>query len=226
MSKEEIPFDEGPTHFLGKTDGSVHESPVSPEEMLDEEYYNEYMKDLGLHPEDITGHVLDIGAGDARFARYVEMHGLSKEVISLDTQEKFLYNKHVVVGNVDSMPFNDGEFDLVISHASVPHVYYLELDEEHPEELEKKLQKVLREMIRVVKPGGQVRFGPIDEGKSFEIFATFRKILDETLDEIQKTRDASITTIPLGEVEYVEDRKDNESYVIMTKAMNKKERMS
>jgi len=196
---------------------------IIPERQEIEKTFQEYMVNLGLKIEDISGKVLDIGAGEAFFAKYIEEHNLSKQIVSLDesTEGNFIHKKGAVRGSAELLPFKDGEFDIVISHASVPRALYLELTRENGEELKSKLFAVLKEMLRVVRPGGQVRFGPIAEGKSYKIFYDFKKILDEVLDELNKSDDVTATTVQLGEVEYINEvtgnLKDNESYMIISK---------
>lgn len=202
-------------------EGSMKKPDIILEQEEPEKTFQEYMTNLGLKPEDITGRVLDIGAGEAFFAKYIEKHNLSKQVVSLDIQDNFEYKKGALKATAEQLPFKDGEFDIVISHASIPRALYLELARENAEELRKKLQAILEEMLRIIRPGGQIRFGPIAEGKSYKIFHDFKKILDAVLDDLNKKSGLRVTTVQLGEVEYTNDvtgnLKDNESYVIISK---------
>lgn len=112
-----------------------------------------YLLDLGLIWKQLKGKgVLDIGAGSGGFAEVAKIHGV--EVISVD---KYLggMEKHsvptdiqYVVSGADSLPFEDSSFDLVVARAVVHS-----LDK-------KQIEVVIKEVKRVLKAGGEFRFGP------------------------------------------------------------------
>ncbi len=93
----------------------------------------EQIKKMGPY---IKGKVLDAGSGS--YSRYSHLFS-AESVVRLDMVE----GKNVdVVGNVEQMPFSDGEFDSILSTQVLEHV-------EYPE-------KAVAEMFRVLKTGGHV----------------------------------------------------------------------
>lgn len=103
-----------------------------------------------------TGHpmVLDLGcgAGHASFA----LAPCAQQVIAYDLTESMLQvvesaaaarqipNLHTQQGSVDQLPFSDSQFDWVVSRYSAHHW--------------RDVPRALREVRRVLKPGGQVCF--------------------------------------------------------------------
>lgn len=113
---------------------------------------------LGLSWEDLKGkRILDVGAGSAEFGAAARTKGV--DVVSLDRQlgdsDGPPYQKQgYVVGTADRLPFADESFDMVLSHASVPL-------------LASNRREVLcfvEEIRRVLKKGGECRFGPVGMG--------------------------------------------------------------
>jgi SAM-dependent methyltransferase len=84
----------------------------------------------------MSGHVLDAGSGS--YSRYKHMLSC-KSIVRMD----LVAGSNVdVVSSVDSMPFQDNEFDAVLSTQVFEHL-------EYPE-------KAAAEICRVLKPGGYV----------------------------------------------------------------------
>jgi SAM-dependent methyltransferase len=85
---------------------------------------------------------LDVGAGPGLLS--AALRDLVGEAVALDPSEALLGHApdavRRVVGNAESMPFGDGEFDLVTSVNSLHHVA--------------DLTRALAEMARVLAPGG------------------------------------------------------------------------
>ena len=134
--------------------------------------------------------ILEIGAGDRRFAATCALNGVSQEVYSLEpalgkeekpgyASKEFLskvveklpqdlraeIEKRTVVATAEAAPFKDKTFDLVLGR-SVPF--------ESPDELKERL----RELLRV---GQEVRFYPIDE----ETRSAFEAALAELVKDLQ-----------------------------------------
>lgn len=115
-----------------------------------------YFTELGVNWEDLRGkRVLDLGSGLGHFAEAARKMGV--EVIAMDkhpgwhdknwspkTQSPFL------VGDGLKMPFKDKSFDLILSRAAVHSMI----------EVEDDLDTLIGESLRVLKPGGEFRFGP------------------------------------------------------------------
>lgn len=123
------------------------EAPIPLEHFLDR---------LGLTVEQIKGkRILDIGSGLNRgFARQVYSAGGSA-IISLEPRASYEQSPKdsrlpLVAGFAHALPFSDQSFDLIVSSASVP--MWLTDKEE--------IQQAFKEVLRVLKPGGEGRFYP------------------------------------------------------------------
>lgn len=106
---------------------------------------------LGL----VEGKVLDAGTGPGTLARDIarsfpqlQVHGidLSEEMIRLAREhakrEQLEERVHFDTGNIGHLPYPDHSFDVVVSTISMHHWYDLE--------------QPLRELYRVLKPGGRL----------------------------------------------------------------------
>lgn len=128
----------------------------------------DYEELLGIRPESLRDRkILDIGAGFANFAREARHYGA--EVVSLEPQDptdnlamtpeekmefkRALSRGEIVQGIVQNLPFEDESFDRVFAMVSVP--LYLPRQES-----ERTL--AFDEMVRVLKPGGEVRIWPVE----------------------------------------------------------------
>ncbi|MGA3150628.1 MAG: class I SAM-dependent methyltransferase [Candidatus Saccharimonadales bacterium] len=131
---------------------------------------SDYREHLGIELEDLRGkRILDVGAGFSIFAREAKEHGA--ETISLEPQDptqrldmmpedkaefrKALSRGEIVPGIVQELPFEDGSFDRVFAVLSVP--YYLP-------RVESERILAFDEMVRVLKPGGEIRIFPTQIG--------------------------------------------------------------
>src|SRR3989338_411216 len=149
----------------------------------DEEVFQRYFYELDLKPEDFEGKILDVGSGSWQFAKYAKEHGVSSEIYSLDYNAQFQEKTNAVQGLAQKMPFKDEQFNLVVSYASVPRIFANNI--EYPDMIEENIRQGLSEMLRVVRKGEEVRFGPIVNGEGEELERTFREILNEVLKELQ-----------------------------------------
>lgn len=112
--------------------------------------------------------ILDVGCGTgllttilARLCKYV--HALDPARMALarlekNCEEKWIHNVAIHEGMATDLPFADQTFDKVIMYAVI---HYLG---------EKKMEKCIRELIRVCKTGGYVFVGEIPEKRAKEEF--------------------------------------------------------
>lgn len=125
-------------------------------EMADERTAATYLNDLGLNWEQLKGKkVLDLGAGLAGFAKAAKKRGV--DVVSLDLHPEWWVKEGkqpkgtpFVIGNGKQLPFKDETFDMVVGRASVHSMV----------EIQEDLVAVIGEAKRVLKSGGEFRFGP------------------------------------------------------------------
>ena len=124
-------------------------------ELANEQTAETYLNDLGLSWKVLEGKkVLDLGAGLAGFAQAAEKRGVN--VISMDAhpewwkEGKMPKNVPYVVGDANQLPLKAETFDIVVARAAVHSMV----------ETKEDLEAFLKEVKRVLKPGGEFRFGP------------------------------------------------------------------
>ena len=134
--------------------GNLH-TPENQETDIEKEAMDD-LNDLGLSwdylKEKLT---LDIGAGPAIITETAKKKGV--KVISLDKNPEMWTERNAklpstlyVKASAEQLPFQDGVFDLIISHAGpVTNT---------PEK--KDVAKTLKEAEQVLKNEGEIRFGP------------------------------------------------------------------
>lgn len=118
---------------------------------------------LGLTVNEFVGDVLDVGAGDAEIAKGLK-DKKDVRIVSVDATVEPDNTELVLQQDVRHLQFKDDAFDMVISHASVPHIFITEYDAEQPDaesRVVESVQKAFSEMIRVVKPGGKICCAPV-----------------------------------------------------------------
>ncbi len=127
------------------------------------------MEDLDLTPEDLRKKILDVGSGSSDFARYAREHNLGSEIYGIDETnwetldgKIKIDKKHFAIAKAEAIPFDDNSFDLVVAHASVPGAYAHTVDRRFKkppwQQIGDKVIENLLEMLRVTKPGGEIRF--------------------------------------------------------------------
>src|SRR5512143_2139395 len=96
-----------------------------------------------------TGRILDIGCGTSPYflisTRFQEKHALEKvhENEEKELHGEKIFIRHYDIENENSLPYDDGYFDVVTMLAVFEHID------------QAKLVKMLREICRVMRPGAQ-----------------------------------------------------------------------
>lgn len=162
------------------------------EDYTDEEVFQNYMADLNLSPEDFDKKILDVGSGSSQFAKWAKDHRVSSQIFSLEPREKPQEKTKSAQGKAEAIPFQDEAFDLVISNASIPNVFL----GESPETVKEKVKDSLFELMRVTKPGGEIRLGRVLKGEVYESQKTLVLVLNQVFDELRQAHGAEIEEIP------------------------------
>ncbi len=147
---------------------------------------------LGLTTNDFVGDVLDIGAGDAEIARGLQ-NKKDVRIVSIDAAVEPENTEIVLQQDVRNLQFQDNSFDMVISHASVPHIFITEYDSEQPDaesRVVESIQKAFSEMIRVVKPGGKIYCAPVRIAHNYPVETIVAKAI---MTNLQRLTEKGIT---------------------------------
>lgn len=121
-----------------------------PDESV-ESWSADILEDVGLTLDDLKDRhgVLDVGSGPSILARAAERHGV--QVTSLELVHERLSQRPDasggVVGDARMLPFQNGSFDLILSHGAAPPIG---MDREG-------IVDTLDEMKRVLSEQGEVR---------------------------------------------------------------------
>lgn len=119
--------------------------------------FRQLVEASGVRPGD---RVLDVGCGPGSFTRLIaEAVGPDGRVVGVDAapemiayasrKAKTMHNCHFQVGAAESLPFDPGSFDVVVSSLMLHHLP----DEERP--------LALREMRRVLVPQGRIMIADV-----------------------------------------------------------------
>lgn len=114
----------------------------------------QYLFNLDLDINDLIGKkVLDVGSWEGEFkTAMLKLGKLGDLHVNFD---RYKYSESVdVVGRAENLPFADDSMDLVIAHCSVPVITATSGNYQ-------EIPGILREMMRVVRPGGKIRAYPV-----------------------------------------------------------------
>ena len=148
----------------------------------------EQLNNLGITPEMINGSVLDIGAGDAEFAKdFFNKDGVS--ITSIDDNVSDENKERVDKIDARNLPYNNDTYDMVISHASVPNVFMGMYSSESPElskeSIENSVSSSLHEIIRVLKPGKTAYLAPISIAENYEPQRVIKEVILKVIDDLK-----------------------------------------
>jgi ubiquinone/menaquinone biosynthesis C-methylase UbiE len=171
------------------------------------------LENLGLTIDDIKGVILDVGSGEAEFAREIKKF-TDADIISIDDTKSDNTSYDVIVADARNLPFEDEKFDKVISHASIPNVFIGMYSEEFSElstaEIKKSIHKSFREMLRVLKPGSNAVMAPVRIADNYHSEKALAGSLEEIVDEIKDVADVSFELI--REVENPQNHEKHKEY--------------
>ena len=173
-------------------------------EFSDEDKFRQYMEELDLAPSDFDKKILDVGSGASQFAKWAKEHHVSNQIYSLEPLEDSLEKSKSTKGRAEDIPFQDESFDLVISSGAIPQIFS---GVEYKKKMEEKIRQSLSEIVRVTRKGGEIRFGPIREGKYWQ--RQFRETLDGVLQELKDQNQLIIEEKFQGERGIKFDKKGN-----------------
>ncbi|OGQ44850.1 MAG: hypothetical protein A3H42_01280 [Deltaproteobacteria bacterium RIFCSPLOWO2_02_FULL_46_8] len=165
----------------------------------------EYEGFLGFRREELAGKtILDIGSGETElFSRGLQEHVPSANMISVNPDysikrfrktigETSHWQKKSVAAIGQELPFNDASFDVVLALKSVA-------DFSSPEANPVAAQSWMREIVRVLKPGGVARIAPILSEADQEVWeSAYRPLFDELQSQGVSVRVEMIIARELG----------------------------
>ena len=132
----------------------------------DEDVFRGYMEDLRLTPADLNKRILDVGAGSAQFSRWAKEHGVSNQIYSLELKKEYIQEKEKSVSaRAEAIPFISESFDLIVSNGAIPNVL---IDGGRVEAIKESVSSSVQEMMRVLRPGGEIRLGRVLIGGEYE----------------------------------------------------------
>ena len=163
------------------------------------------LRRLGLGWGDLEGKkILDIGADSAELAQAAKDKGISVVSMDINSEDAGKASKETmyVQGSALRLPFNDESFEMVIAHAAPPALLVKSKED---------LATIIDEIKRVLKEGGELRFGPSgslgeaipeeffpEEGSEFSTEESIRIIHEKSLEMLQGI-DPGVSEVQSGE---------------------------
>jgi len=188
-------------------------------EKNEEETFQEYFYDLQLNPEDFNKVILDVGAGDAYFAKWAKDHNVSSNIYSLEPVNKMAMKDKVILSTAEDIPMPNKYFDLIVSISAIPNIYLGDKN------IKEKMTRGFYEMLRVLKDGGEIKLGHVLIGNKYESQKILTSSLEESLKELKGKFNIEINKIrtPQNDTyEYKNHEKTEllaESYLIIIKKL-------
>lgn len=179
----------------------------SSEKEESENTLNRYLSELNLTEECLRNKsILDLGSGvRARFASALREKGVTDRVKSVERNDPLLDGVEepdisLVRTHAQKLPFEDNYFDMVVSVSAIPHVAYDGTIREMVDDFDKykansqaSITQVIRECIRVVKPGAEIRLGGIPDSE-----LTKPHVLQGVLDALDEGECEIVTNYQTG----------------------------
>ena len=85
--------------------------------------FQQYVEDLQLKPDDFDKVILDVGAGDASFAKWAKDHDVSSKIYSLEPIQEMIEKEKGLIGNAEDIPMPNETFELIVSNAAIANIY-------------------------------------------------------------------------------------------------------
>lgn len=165
------------------------EQQIDPPEQI----FHSYVEKLRITPEDLKKNILDVGAGGAGFAKWAKEQGIADKIYSLEPREEVLTKRDKSIAALaENIPFRDESFDLVISVFAIPNIY---LDEGSADEIKEKVKNSFNEMVRVLKPGGEIRLASVLMGEKHESRRILSQSVNEELNILEERDDIQVERI-------------------------------
>ncbi|MCF7834153.1 MAG: class I SAM-dependent methyltransferase [Candidatus Pacebacteria bacterium] len=189
---------------------------------LENQIFNQYLVDLKLTTQDLDKVILDVGAGDARFAKYAKDKGVSSSIYSLEPNQKMVVVEKALIGHAEEIPMQDNFFDLIISNSAIPNIYIGDKN------VYEKVYKSFSEMLRVLKNGGEIRLARVLVGDKYENQKILANSVNKVLNELKERYNIEVKKmhISINDVYENENNKKKallaESFLIILKKPNKK----
>lgn len=186
----------------------------------EEETFKSYFYDLELKPEDFNKIILDVGAGEAEFAKYAKDHNIGSQIYSLEPFQEMLEKEKSLVGYAEEIPMPNESFDLIVSNGAIPNIYLGEKD------VEEKVKKSFSEMLRVLKDEGEIRLARVLIGNRYDNQKILANIIDEVLKKLEENNvEVKKIRTPINDsYEYENHNKKDllaESFLIILKKLKK-----
>ncbi|MDQ5954381.1 MAG: hypothetical protein QG583_309 [Patescibacteria group bacterium] len=190
-------------------EGNENMGEDTRDNLTPEEKFKEYVEDLQLKPEDFQKTILDVGAGDASFAKWAKDHEVSSDIYSLEPSDEIPEGDKNLKGNAEQIPLSDESIDLVVSVAALPNIY---LGEKDPE---KKVSQSFSEMLRVLKSKGEIRLTRVLMGTKYESQRKLTTAVEKSLKELQEKYNIKVKKIRTPENDtYEYDKKNNKKRIL------------
>lgn len=148
--------------------------------------FERYAEDLFLDENALDGKkILDVGSNIPLFRGYLEGKYPETKVISIDQE----FNTSLdVQALAEHLPFQDNSFDLVVAHSSLTGWSIYE-----------NIEQILRELIRVLRPNGEIRIGPIMIDDDTDLGEKQRKTITKSKSIVNELKDSHV----ISSVEYL-----------------------
>lgn len=145
-----------------------------------EEAFNYYQRDFNIPTEDLrTKLVLDVGANDGQFIRYLRENLGNNKAVALEFQEIRIAKDRpewwIVASGLD-IPFADDSFEIITAHNYLPMFY-------------DRGTKAIEELVRILSKGGKLYFdGRNSEKIAEEITEAEDMVYDSEEDKLKTMR--------------------------------------